>query len=326
MKTLVLGGTAFLGRAVVRALLDKGHQVTLFNRGQTSPDLFPEAKRIVGNREIDVSELAEQHWDVVFDINGIKPGEVAMTAAALEEKTGCYVYVSSISAYERFGERVHENSPLWDVTGIEGKPLDGETYGPMKARCERTVHTRFRDRGLIIRPGLIVGPWDYSDRFTYWPVRFHRGGRVAAPPAIHPVRFIDVRDLAEWMVDLTSRGVRGTFNATGQAVTMGSFLQTCKAVINPEAEIVWFSQKYLEDKGIAAWEELPVWLPSDTGFHKIDISRALKQGLSFRPLEETITDTLQWFLNESGRDELHTGLTPERELTLLGESQHASSV
>jgi 2'-hydroxyisoflavone reductase len=317
VRLLVLGGTRFLGRALVAEAIERGHDVTLFNRGRTNPDLFPEAEKLRGDRTVDLTALDGREWDAVVDVATFLPRAVARSVDALRGRVGRYVYVSSISAYADQSTPPVEEAPLAELAdpGSE-RPED---YGALKAACERLVEEAFRERALIVRPGLIVGPHDPTDRFTYWPRRVAEGGRVLAPaPPEQPVQFIDVRDLAGWLVAAVERGLHGAYNATGDTTTFATLLAECVAIA--PAEIVWVDPAKLVAADVGEWLELPLWIvtPAYSATHRTDVSKAKRDGLRFRPLAETIRDTLAWdAVRELPRAE-GVGLTPERERELLG--------
>jgi nucleoside-diphosphate-sugar epimerase len=323
MRLLVLGGTLFLGRHVVNAALANGHEVTLFNRGQTNADLFPEVEKLRGDRDSDLSALEGRRWDSVVDVPGRKPRVVWKTAEALAEAVDHYTFVSSISAYaEPLPIGLDETFPT--AAFAEGTDEDDiANYGPCKAACERIVERLFPGRSFIPRPGLIVGPHDPTDRFTYWPRRVARGSDVLAPgdPG-RPVQVIDGRDLADWIVRMVEAGATGPYNATGPdyPLTMGRMLKACMSASGSDAELVWVADEFLLAEEVGPWMELPLWLaePEVEGLLAVDLSKALDSGLGFRPLEETIRDTLAWDA-ERPAEELPegVGLRPERELQLL---------
>jgi 2'-hydroxyisoflavone reductase len=318
VKLLVLGGTKFLGRGVVEEALARGHEVTLFNRGRTNPELFPEAEKVRGDREQGFDALEGRRFDAAIDMATFLPRVVRLSVDALHDAVVRYVYVSSISVY-----RDMSTPP---VEGAAVAPLDDpasesiEDYGALKAGCEQIVTDAFGDRALIVRPGLIVGPHDPTDRFTYWPRRIARGGRVLAPaPPSAPVQVIDARDLGRWIVHATEEGLSGTFNATGVPTTFGELVDTCMRVAGSDAEITWVEPELLVEAGVGEWMELPLWIasPEFAAMQRADVSKARAAGLAFRPLEETVRDTLGW---DASRDEPPAegvGLAPERERELL---------
>ena len=310
MRILVLGGTKFLGRAVVEAALARGHQVTLFNRGTTNAELFPDAEKLRGDRESNLSALEGRTWDAVIDVAGYVPAVVRASGERLRE-SGCYVFISSISVYPDFDEPRDEDSPTAELGDAPEDALAGDysNYGALKALCEAEVEQVFGDRSLIVRPGLIVGPHDPTGRFTYWPHRLARGGEILAPgPPERPTQFIDVRDLATWIVEATERGLSGTFNATNEGTPWGELLAG--------AEVTWVSDEHLEAHEVGEWMELPLWI-SGVGM-RVDVSRAVAEGLRFRPVAETLAGAA----DASAVDGV--GLTPEREAELLAAWQARS--
>ena len=317
MRLLVLGGTKFLGRATVEAALAGGHEVTLFNRGQTNPDLFPEAEKLRGDREHDLLALGGRTWDAVVDPSGYVPDAVRASAEKLADATGFYLFVSSLSVYADRSKSMVEGDALEQLGDMPGDRLleDYSNYGALKALAERAVAETFLDSHANVRPGLIVGPHDPTGRFTYWPHRVAKGGEVAAPaPADDTVQFIDVRDLAEWIVGLCEHGQSGDLNAVNEGVSWRHLLETCRDVAGSDASFVWIDGKFLLDQDVGQWMELPLWIEdeADKGLHRADISRATQTGLTHRPLPETVEATLE--LAETTEA---AGLSPEREAALL---------
>ena len=310
MKLLVFGGTGFLGRHVVEAALEGGHEPTLFNRGLTNPELFPELERIVGDRDGDLAELRGRYFDAVVDVPARVPRHVRRSTETLAG-VGHYTFVSSISVYRDFsGRGIDESAATREYEPSMGDE-DMEWYGARKAECERIVENAFPGRALIVRPGLIVGPHDPTDRFTYWPVRLARGGEILAPgPPERSVQFVDARDLAPWIVRLVEEGRTGVFNATNEGVSMGELLAG--------ARMTWVTDSFLLEQGVGEWMELPLWLadPEWLGMHHADVSRAVAAGLAFRPVAETVRDTAEW-AETRGEHEPQAGLAPEREQELL---------
>jgi len=316
MKLLVLGGTKFLGRATVEAALARGHEVTAFNRGQTNADLFPEAEKLRGDREHDLSALGGRAWDAVVDPSGYTPGVVRASAEKLAD-SGFYLFVSSLSVYADRSKTMVEGDELEQLGDMPDDRLleDFSNYGALKALAEQAAAETFPDAHANVRPGLIVGPHDPTGRFTYWPHRVARGGDVAAPaPPEERVQFIDVRDLAEWMVGLCEQRAAGEFNADNEGVAWSDLLQTCRDVTGSDARFVWIDGKFLLDQEIEQWMGLPMWIEdeSDKGLHRADVSRALATGLAFRPLADTVRATLE--LAETTDS---AGLSPDREASLL---------
>jgi 2'-hydroxyisoflavone reductase len=317
VKLLVLGGTKFLGRAAVEAALARGHRVTLFNRGETNPGLFPETEKLRGDRTADLSALKGREWDAVLDPSGYLPSVVRASAEMLADSAGHYIFVSSVSAYASLAQRVDEDSPLGKLGDLPEDKLteDYSNYGPLKVLCEQAVADVFGDRQATVRPGLIVGAHDPSGRFTYWPHRVARGGRVLAPaPPEARVQFIDAKDLGSWLVDLSERRAGGVYNATHPGRSWRETLETCRRASGSDATFEWVPAEVLKEHEVGEWMELPLWIsdPDSAAMHEVDVSRAVAAGLTFRPLEETVRDTLQHAQTVEG-----VGLTPERETELL---------
>ena len=320
MDLLILGGTRFLGRYLVEAALRDDHRITLFNRGISDPDLFPEVETIRGDRDGDLSALRGRRWDAVIDTCGYVPRVVRASAGLLADAVDHYTFVSSISVYtDDVGPGADEDAPVEELEDPTVEDVTGETYGGLKVLCERAAEEEMPGRVLNVRPGLISGPHDPTDRFTYWPCRVAAGGEVLAPG--HPerqVQLIDVRDLAAWMIKKSTEQQTGSFNATGPdyEMQMGKLLEECEAV-GGEARIVWVSEEFLEENGVEPFTEMPLWVPREyAGMMEVDCGRAIAAGLTFRPLSETIEGTLEW---ASGREraDLAAGLKPERERELL---------
>lgn len=328
MKLLILGGTRFVGRHMTEAALGAGHEVTLFNRNRQGTDTGVET--LVGDRLHDVSALTGRTWDAVIDVSAYTPAAARRSAEVLQGAVPHYTFISTVSVYESFARPgLDEQAPVATLADDEAEaasePVSAEAYGPLKARCEWVVEKFFPGRALVIRPGLIVGPHDYTDRFTYWVRRVGAGGTVLAPGGPEQrVQFIDARDLARWTVRATERGLTGTFNATGPegVLTMGTLLETCRRTLNPEAELEWVDNAFLLKHGLEAGDLMP-WHPAEAmpgwnGFYALDIGKAVSQGLRFRPLEETVHDTFVWD-EACGGEPLKSGLSPEREAALLAE-------
>jgi 2'-hydroxyisoflavone reductase len=318
MRLLVLGGTKFLGRPVVETALARGHDVTLFNRGRTNPELFPEAELIRGDREQDLSALRGRSWDAAIDMATFLPRVVRLSVDALGGAVTRYVYVSSISVYADMTVPPVEGAEVASLADPTSESI--EDYGALKAACERIVTDAFGDRALVVRPGLIVGPHDPTDRFTYWPRRIAAGGEVLAPaPPDAPVQFIDARDLGAWIVRAAERSLGGTYNATGESSTFARLLETCRRVSGSDAEIRWVPSERLVEAGVGEWMELPLWIASREfgAMQQAAVSKARAEGLTFRPLEETIRDTLAWDAERTEPRPDGVGLAPERERELL---------
>jgi 2'-hydroxyisoflavone reductase len=323
---LVLGGTSFLGPQVVDAAKARGYKVTLFNRGKTNPGMFPDLEQLHGDRNVSLAPLEGRKWDLVVDTSAYFPRQVRMSAGLLKDATKAYVLVSSISVYvDTSKPRLDEASPVGKIPDETVETISEGNYGPLKALCEQAAEKEMPGKVLNVRPGLIVGPGDPTDRFTYWPVRVARGGEVLAPgdPA-DPVQFIDVRDLGEWIVRALDGGTRGVFNATGPAAPLGigGLLAACKTVSKSNATFRWADAPFLEAQKVEAWSDMPVWLApagETLGANRVSAARAMAAGLTFRPLETTIADTLAWWktLPEERRAKTKAGLSADREAAVL---------
>ncbi len=323
MKILIIGGTRFVGRHLVEAALARGHQVTLFNRGQTNPGAFPEIETILGDRETGLEKLAGRGWDAVVDTCGYYPRVVNLSAQALKDSVGQYVFISSVSVYADFDTvGLDEEYPLGTTEDETIEEFSGETYGPLKVLCEKVVGEAFPAGALIIRPGLIVGPYDPTDRFTYWPVRVARGGKVLAPVGPDELtQFIHARDLADFTVRCIERRTTGVFNTVGpdEPCQFGELLEACKRVSGSDAEFVWASEEFIAGHQVAPWMELTVWVSSADGKGMLQVSnaRARANGLKFKSTEEVVRDTLEWARSRPADHEMRAGLNAEREAELL---------
>ena len=294
MRLLILGGTVFLGRHLVGAARARGHAVTLFNRGQHNPELFPGVEKLLGDRSGNLDALRGRRWDAVIDTCGYVPRVVRQAAEVLAGAVEHYTFVSSLSVYaDTSRPGVNEDDPVGALPDESIEEITGETYGPLKALCEQAAERAMPDRVLTVRPGLIVGPHDPTDRFTYWPARAARGGDMLAPgQADRPVAFIDVRDLAEWLIRMIEARWTGVYNADGPnyELNMGRLLAVCAAVSGSDARPVWVDGQFLIEAGVEPWGEMPLWIPESdpmaAGFFKFSIERALTAGLRFRSLED----------------------------------------
>jgi 2'-hydroxyisoflavone reductase len=323
LKLLILGGTQFVGRAIAQEALDRGHRVTLFHRGSTNPDVLPEADRILGDRDGGLEALRGGSWDCVCDVCGYVPRLVRDSVAALGEAAPHYAFVSTISVYADLSRPgADESAPLHAPPDPPTEEITRKSYGPLKAACEPELG-RFPGRTLVIRPGLIVGPHDPTDRFTYWPVRIARGGDVAAPGGPgRPVQIVDVRDLAAWTVRRLEDRAEGAYNVTGPAVplTLGEVLERCRALTGSDARLRWIADEILVAQEVAAFTAMPLWLPANTGHDgvlAVDNRKAIAAGLTFRPLDDTVRDTLAWHASRPADTTLGAGLDAARESALL---------
>ena len=328
MKLLVIGGSQFVGRHLVEAALARGDEVTVFNRGQT-PTTWPAAVKLRhGDRKGDLSALATGEWDAVVDCCGYLPRDVARMAECLHGRVGRYVFISSISVYADFAQARHEGSAVGRIDDVDTDLVDGRTYGPLKALCEEAVTARFGASALLIRPGLIVGPPDPTQRFTYWPARVARaadGEAVLAPgSASDELQVIDVRDMAAFVLRAIDAGRRGPFNLTSapHAVTVQTLLEACATAAQRQPRWVWVGEADLAHCGLAPWSDLPAWMPA-TGEHAgwalTDTAAAQAAGLHCRPLADTVADTLAWYRSLPAEQQAFNkaGLTPEREAQAL---------
>ncbi len=322
MKLLILGGTVFLGKHIVEAAVARGHEVTLFNRGQHNPELFPEVEKLRGDRDGNLSVLQGRQWDAAIDTSGFVPRVVRTSAELLANAVRHYTFISSISAYADMSvQSIDESAPVATLEDETTEEVTNETYGALKALSEQAAEQAMPGRALVVRPGLIVGPDDPTDRFTYWPCRVARGGEMLAPGRPEQqVQFIDVRDLAGWIVRMVEVDGSGVYNATGPdyALTIGQFLDECKQVTGSDARFTWVGDAF----AIKLWENPDVnfqpWVPDEyAGMRDADCRKAIAAGLAFRPLRETIRNTLAWKTASPSRDEMRSGLTREREQDAL---------
>jgi len=328
MKILILGGTVFLGRWIIEAALARGHEVTMFNRGSSNPRLFPDVEKLRGNRDGDLDALEGRRWDVVIDPSGYVPRIVRASAELLADAVEHYTFISSISVYDDYNAPIDENSSLHRLEDETVEEVNADTYGGLKVLCEQAAEDAMPGRVFHVRAGLIVGPHDPTDRFTYWPVRIARGGEVLAPGnPDQPVQFIDVRDLAEWTLRMAEARKAGIYNATGpdDVLTMKTVLETCQSVTGSDAHFTWADEAFLLEHEVTPFTELPLWLPqSAIGIHQVNVSKAIADGLTFRPLADTVQATLDWNATREGGEidkkvvlRVRGGMSPEREQELL---------
>ena len=334
LRILILGGTGFTGPFQVRYALERGHKVTVFNRGKSHPGELPkEVEQLIGDRNGQLDALKNRQWDVAIDNPTSVPVWVRDAGQILKGNVARYVFISTISVYgDTSKANLDESAPLAKYTGEDAMKESRDSiiaskfqlYGPLKALSEQEAEKWFPKQALIIRPGLIVGPRDETDRFTYWPVRIDRGGEVMAPGApSDPVQFIDGRDLAEWVVRMAEQRETGIYNATGPARTLGvgAMLEGIKSANNSKANFTWVNTDFLEAQKVAPWSDMPVWVPprgEEAGIGRINIQRGLAKGLAFRPLAVTARDTLAWFKSQPAeRQKLKAGITAEREAEVL---------
>ncbi len=332
LRMLILGGTGFIGPAQVEYALSRGHTITLFNRGRTNPGLFPGVEKLVGDRNApggyDALE-GNREWDVVIDNPTTYPRWVRGAADALAGRTKHYMFVSTISVFSDFSRPgMDEGGPLnppGDPEATAMTPQGPASYGSLKVRSEMDARERFGANVTVVRPGLIVGPGDLSDRFSYWPVRVQKGGEILAPGTPDdPTQYVDARDLGEWMIRLAENRVMGTFNATGPSTptNMAEMLYGIKAVTGGDARFTWVDADFLQAQRVSAWSEMPVWQPArgrTAGFMSINCSKAYAAGLTFRPLAVTVEETLGWYHTRppEQQERLRAGIAPEKEAQVL---------
>jgi 2'-hydroxyisoflavone reductase len=320
---LILGGTGFIGPTVTEVALARGWKVTHFNRGKRDPDGVTGVETLLGDRKGQLDSLKGRRWDAVIDNTGYIPKYCQMSADLLAPNTGYCLYISSISAYASFEKPNDIGSPTGVLENKDQEEITNETYGPMKALCEQYVRDAYGRRCSIVRPGYIVGPLDPTDRFTYWPVRFSRGGEMAVPgtPA-DPIQIVDVRDLADFMMGLVERQVDGYFNAVTPpgAITMGSLMDTSRKVTGADTKLTWIDEKFIAEK--AAEVNLAPWSAMhgpEAGASLTGIDASVKEGLKARSLEETVRDTLAWHATRPAERQaaLRSGFTAEQEAEIL---------
>jgi 2'-hydroxyisoflavone reductase len=327
---LILGGTGFIGPHMVRDALGRGHEVELFNRGRTNDDLFPDLQQYIGDRNNKLDALEGHEWDAVIDNSGYVPRHVADSARLLADAASQYLFVSSISAYASFSVANDEDSPLATMPDETVEEVTNETYGPMKALCEKRAADEFgADRVTVIRPTYICGPGDPTDRYTYWPVRTLRGGDMLWPGTPEdPIQIIDARDLAAFVIDCLEKRIVGTYNTVTPAgeFTMGQLQEDCLAATGSDMTPVWVSSDFVRAHGLVEGADLPIWSSPDGAESKAALvsgKRAFAKGLTNRPTVETARDTVRWWstLPAERTASLRAGLSPEREAGLLAESE-----
>ncbi|MEC9373944.1 MAG: NAD-dependent epimerase/dehydratase family protein [Planctomycetota bacterium] len=338
LKILILGGTGFIGPHMVRYARERGHTLTLFNRGRTAPELFPNADTRIGDRDPDrdagLSALEEGEWDAVIDNSGYVPRHVRASAQMLKDRAKQYLFVSTISVYASTSQPgMDEDAEVGTLEDPTVEQVTGLTYGPLKAYCEKEAMEAFGKRACIVRPTLIVGPGDPTGRFTYWPVRVDRGGEVLCPgnPS-DPVQYIDARDLAMFCVHCLEGSINGKFNACGPlgGMSIAELIYGCGAVTNAVVDYTWADAAFLAEHEVAPWAQMPVWVPPDgdyAGFGSVSCKRAFDAGMTYRPFADTARDTLHWWKGLADDDAMKSrmaGLTPEREKEVL-EAWHARS-
>jgi 2'-hydroxyisoflavone reductase len=321
MKLLILGGTRFVGRHITEAALERGHQVTLFNRGQSNPDLFPGVENLQGDRDGGLDALRGKTWDAVIDVNGYLPRVVRDSAELLKDAVEHYVFVSTISVFKDNSEiGINESSELIELDDPTTENR-GEHYGGLKVLCERAVQSIFPGRSLIIRPGIVAGPHDPTYRFTYWPLRISQGGEMLVPNTPdYKIQTIDGRDLAAFTIAQTEKKANDVFNVTGpqDGFTLKTLVEASRQIAGADTTFTWVDPEFLGEQGVQMWQDLPLWVVADdlAGLFAANVQKSVLAGLTFRPLEDTIRDTLTWVQNEEVPAE-RPGLTREREAEIL---------
>jgi 2'-hydroxyisoflavone reductase len=326
-KILVLGGTGFLGPHIVTTALARGHTVTLFNRGKTHPGLFPNVEKLLGDRNGHLEALANRQWDAVIDPSGFFPRQVKASAELLAPNVHHYVFISTISVYAT--EDVigaDESAPVATLADPTSEDPGPASYGALKALCERAAEAAMPGRVTNVRPGLIIGPGDMTGRFTHWPTRLADGGEVLAPgDGGTPVQYIDARDLGAWLVRVVEDGAVGTMNALGPATrtTMRDVLTACNHALGDKAQLTWASAAFLAERGIEGWRDLPMWIDNhgeNAGFGTRANAKAVRAGLTFRPIADTARDTLAWLATLSDADRAKarsSGIKRDKEAEVL---------
>lgn len=334
LRILILGGTRFIGPHQIKYAIDRGHEISMFTRGQTEPpffqDYFEQVEHLIGDRNDDLSALEGREWDAVIDNSASYPRWVQMTTELLADHVDRYLFVSSISAYADFEQvGIDESYPVGQLSAPDVE--DMAEYGPMKAKCEQNTRDVFGENAIIVRPGLIIGPGDNTDRWTYWPVRVDRGGEVMAPNTPQdPVQNIDARDLSEWIVRLVEEpGHGGTYNATGEVQEFGVMLDEVKTGLGSDASFTWVPTEFMMEQQVAPWMGMTNWVPPEgqtLGMNQVSVAAAQQHGLTFRPISQTARDTVDWWntLPEERRASPRAGMAPDREAEVLA-AWHAAN-
>ena len=319
LRILFLGGTGFIGPHMVRYAMYRGHEVTLFNRGRTAPELFPGVETLIGDRDDQLDSLRGGTWDAVIDNSGYVPRHVRDSAELLRDSVGRYLFTSTGSVYNFDQDELTEDAELLPIEDPTSEDVD-RYYGPLKVLCENAVTDTYGERGTVVRLHVVAGPGDPTDRFTYWPVRINHGGEIIAPGSQStPVQFIDVRDLAEFMVLLLERDIGGTYNAAGPALdptSMAEFLYGIRAITSTNLSFTWIDEQFLVEQEA----RFQLWYPPTEGairgLSRVRSHKGVAAGLKFRPLAETAFDTLEWFksLPEERRNGFELNLERDRQV------------
>lgn len=323
LKILILGGTNFLGPHLVEELQEHGHEVTIFNRGTQNTSFLTNVEILQGNRDGDLNALTNRWWDAIIDTSGHLPRLVEASSKILSKATNHYTFISTIGVYENFHSlNIDESYPLAKLEDETNEEINEKTYGALKASCEKVIERYFSNHFLVIRPGLIIGPRDPTNRFTYWPLRILDGGEILAPGSpTQNLQFIDVQDLAKWIVAMVERQETGFYNATGPRLSLSfeELLKTCTQVSKKDASFTWVNEDFLIEHGVQDWVELPLWLSykrNMPGFLNVDARKAIQAGLIFRPLIHTISAIIDWE-KQNQTDNVLIGMDRKKEQDLL---------
>ncbi len=321
MKIVLIGGTRFLGRHFVEHAVKAGHSITLFHRGLAGCTDFPEVEHVHGDRAHDLDKLGDRIWDAVVDTSGYLPRVVRTSAQYFAERAQYYTFVSSLSVYNTYTPGMVEHEDVARLHGPEPDAMTSETYGALKALCEKEVMAAFPYRNVQVRAGMIVGPSDYSDRFTYWVRRISMGGEILVPePRRRPIQIIHAGDLAAWMLRMVEQRGNGTFHATAphEPFTFEEVLEACRVVSGSKPTLVWAPESFFQEEKVEFWQELPLCVPPpEDAVMTVSVAKAIADGLTWRPLLVTARETLAWDAYRPAGTQLKAGLAPEREVALL---------
>lgn len=322
MKILIIGGTHFLGRHFVETGLKRNHEITLFNRGLRNRKIYPELEKIYGDREIDLELIGDRHFDAVIDTCGYFPRVTKLSVDYFKDRCDKYLFISTVSVYKDFMVKgIDETYKVGQLNYWEDEEITASTYGPLKAVCEQRVQAEFKDRAYIIRPGLIVGPYDPTDRFTYWLYRTKHGGKMLVPGNEGlDIQFIDARDLANFSWHVLEQNLNGCYNVTGPSSPIKSlnFYNKLVNTLNIGTEFVYVKDEILLDYGVEPFTEMPLWVPANSDMRyicSVSVKKALANGLKFSKFEKTVEDTLDWFYSQ--KREIKAGISPEKEKQIL---------
>lgn len=324
MNILMIGGTRFLGRVIVEQAIERGHDITLFNRGQSNTELFPQLEHLQGDRDTDLSALKGRKWNVAIDTCGYIPRHVRATTELLADAVEHYSFISSISVYSKFEPGMAEDGPLGTIEDETVEQVTGDTYGPLKVLCEQAADAVMPGRVHNVRAGLIVGRYDLTDRFSSWPLRVARGGDLVAPDSPdYQVQFIDVRDIADFTLSMAEKRKSGAYNVTGPAapLTISEVISTSAEVAGSTVNPIWMDEAFLLENEVQPWMELALWVPESdatmNGINRVSCAKAIADGLTFRSLTDTVRDLLSWANTRPADYQMRAGLPPEKEAAVL---------